>query len=228
MTRASITLAAITWQPLHWQPLHWQFGSSSEAELRGWYVCEIGIKSMNEEKVLWDAEFNPKVTLYWLLSGTIVLTAMIVTIPLLPIWLLAGSLVTKKYLDSHRCTLTNRNLKFAKGILVRQEKTVPLDRITDLGLTQGPIMRALEIEALSVETAGQSSQGSLIRLAGIKDGRAFRDAVLKQRDLVVGSDEARSGVPVVSAVPAGGLGHSELLTEIRDALHRIEHNLKNS
>ncbi len=177
---------------------------------------------MTEEKIVWEAEFNSKVTIYWLLSGTIILTVMIVTIPIVPIWLILGSIVTRKYLASHRCTLTDRNLKVCKGVLVRQEKTVPLDRITDLGLVQGPIMRMLEIEALSVETAGQSGPGSLIRLAGVKDGRAFRDAVLKQRDLVVGSEESKA-----AAVPAGSDSQqTELLIEIRDALRQIDATLK--
>lgn len=181
---------------------------------------------MSEEKVLWEAEFNPKVTLYWLLSGAIVLTLIVVTIPLVPVWLLLGGMVTKRYLDSHKCTLTNRNLKFAKGIFVRQEKTVPLDRITDLGLTQGPIMRALDIEALSVETAGQSSQGSLIQLAGIKQGRAFRDAVLKQRDLVVGSKEDQAATAALPAVGTDPGPQIALLEQIRDALQRIEKSLE--
>jgi hypothetical protein len=86
-------------------------------------------------------------------------------------------------------------------------------------------MRLFDIEALSVETAGQSSQGALMQLAGIKDGRAFRDAVLKQRDLVVGSDEDRKTptpgeTPVVSTET-----NSALLTDIRDTLRRIEHKL---
>lgn len=179
---------------------------------------------MKEETAIWEAEFNPKVTWYWLISGVIILTVIIVTIPLIPIWIIVGLFVTQKYLDSHACTLTNRTLKFSKGILVRQEKTVPLDRITDLGLVQGPIMRALDIEALSVETAGQSSPGSLIRLAGIKDGRAFRDAVLQQRDLVVGSDESRASAAVAIS-PVTDATQTELLVEIRDALHRIDATL---
>ncbi len=183
---------------------------------------------MKDEKVVWDAEFNPSVKMYWLLSGTLILIATIFGIVLLPVWLIVGSAITGKYLASHRCTLTDRNLKVAKGILVRTEKTVPLDRITDVGLTQGPIMRALGIEALSVETAGQSSQGSLVQLAGVKDGRAFRDAVLQQRDLVVGSDESKTAA-VAAAAPSLGGGDAtqlELLGQIRDTLGRIEANLK--
>jgi putative membrane protein len=179
---------------------------------------------MTEERVLWDAEFNDKVTLYWMLNGAIVLTVTVVGIVLLPFWFLVGGAITRRYLQTYRCTLTNRSLKVARGWLVRMEKTVPLDRITDLGLVQGPIMRLLDIEALSVETAGQSSSGALVQLAGIKNGRAFRDAVLSQRDRVVGSQEERESQSVPPASPADA-GHRELLESIRDTLLRIEQRL---
>ena len=181
---------------------------------------------MSEEQVIWDAEFNDRVTLYWLLNGALIMTVTVIGIVLLPIWFLVGRAVTRRYLRSFRCTLTNRSLKFAKGTFVRVEKTVPLDRITDIGLVQGPVMRLFDIEALLIETAGQSSQGSLVQLAGIKDGRRFRDAVLAQRDLVVGSAEDRPANPAGSpASLTAADGNTQLLESIRDTLLRIESKL---
>jgi putative membrane protein len=181
---------------------------------------------MNEEHVIWDAEFNDRVTQYWLLSGALVLVCTVAGIVLLPIWFIVGLAVTRQYLKGFRCTLTNRSLKVAKGVFVRVEKTVPLDRITDVGLVQGPVMRMFDIEALSIETAGQSSQGSLVQLAGIKDGRKFRDAVLKQRELVVGSAEDRPAAAVAAGpVVASGDGSVAVLESIRDTLLRIERQL---
>ena len=182
---------------------------------------------MAEERILWDAEFNERVTVYWLLNGAILLTVTCFGIVLLPIWFLVGGAVTRRYLQTYRCTLTNRSLKVARGWLVRTEKTVPLDRITDLGLVQGPIMRLFDIEALSVETAGQSAQGALVQLAGIKDGRKFRDAVLDQRDLVVGSEEDRARHATSSTPAAADASQTELLLDIRDTLKRIEAGLAN-
>lgn len=177
------------------------------------------------ERILWEAEFNERVTTYWLLSGAILLTVTCFGIVLLPFWFYFGGAVTRRQLETYSCTLTNRNLKVTKGWLVRIEKTVPLDRITDLGITQGPIMRYLDIEALSVETAGQSAAGALLTLAGIKDGRRFRDAVLKQRDLVVGSEEDRQLAQAAVAQGPAPADNAELLQQIRDALLRIEEKL---
>lgn len=175
----------------------------------------------SEDRIIWDAEFNDAVTTYWLLNGALICVVTIVGILFLPVWFFLGKWITRKYLASHRCTLTSRSLKVSKGILTKIEKTIPLDRITDVGIIQGPIMRYFDIEALSVETAGQSSAGSLVNLAGINDGRKFRDAVLEQRDLVVGSGENRQS----EQIDDGSLGGSEtvrLLTEIRDTLKSID------
>ncbi|MEM9646373.1 MAG: PH domain-containing protein, partial [Planctomycetota bacterium] len=138
-----------------------------------------------DDTVIWEAEFNSSVKTYWLLQPVLVCLITVVLIPLIPFVLVIGYLLVDRYLKSHRSTLTSRTLKVSRGILTRQEKTIPLDRITDLGLVQGPLMRLLNIESLSVETAGQSSPGSLVSLTGIRNGRAFRDAVLKQRDMAV-------------------------------------------
>lgn len=178
--------------------------------------------------VLWEAEFNPKVRTYWLLSGAMVLFLSIVGIPLLIIWFAIGWRITEIYLERMRCVLTERTLEFGKGMLVRVEKTVPLDKITDLGLVHGPIMRYLGLQALSVETAGQSSQGALVRLVGIRDTEAFREAVLAQRDRMVAAGRDSGSLPPASETNASGLSGGDalpVLEEIRDTLRRIEQNL---
>lgn len=176
---------------------------------------------MDGEIVLAEAKFNPKVCTYWLLSGAVVLAVTIVFLPLVLVWFIVGGFFTRRYLERMSCTLTDRSLKVSRGFFVRIEKTIPLDKITDLGVTQGPIMRHFELEALSVETAGQSSVGALVRLTGIVDGRDFRDQVLRQRDLVTARPE---GAPNASVAPDTS-ATNDLLREIRDSLQRLEQKL---
>ena len=76
-----------------------------------------------------------------------------------------------------------------------------------------------------METAGQSSASSLVCLAGIKDGRNFRDAVLKQRDLVVGSKEDGGAPVTITTHVSGPASREPVLEEIRDVLLRIEDRL---
>lgn len=176
---------------------------------------------ISTETVLVEATFNRKVRTYWLLNGVILCVVTVVGIAFLPLWLLFGHYFTERYLKRISCTLTNRSLKVTRGILVRQEKTVPLDKITDLGLVEGPIMRYLGLQAISVETAGQSAQGALIQLVGIEGAREFRDAVLRQRDAVMtGSTPA-----LPEAAASASTSEAQVLVEIRDALLRIEERL---
>lgn len=176
---------------------------------------------MGDETVLREAEFNSAVR-YYVTSTAVVLTLTIVGIPMLLIFLpLVYILRTIEY-KHIRCTLYERTLRVKRGVLNKVEKTIPLDKITDLAITQGPIMRYCGVEAISVETAGASSGvgAALVFLVGIRDAKAFRDAVLDQRDRLDGVKPARSGDAAATAGDA-----TELIREIRDTLVRIEEKL---
>lgn len=181
---------------------------------------------MEKPTVLAEATFNRSVLTYWLLSGAVLLTICVVTIPLIPLWIIFGRIITGKILDHMSCTLTERTLIVKKGWLNRVEKTVPLEKITDLGLKQGPIMRAMNLHLLTIETAGSSGAGgssALVSIIGIDDTIAFRNQVLTQRDLHL------KGAAPRTPTPAAVLDqHDHLLEEIRDTLLRIEGMMKES
>ena len=183
------------------------------------------MSGLRQEMVLREAEFDPKVRTYWLLSGAWILTVSVVGILLLPFWFFIGKIITGRYLRHMKCVLTEKTLQVSRGAFNRVEKTIPLDQITDLGLVQGPVMRYMGLEALSVETAGQSSEGALVKLVGIVNTRDFRSAVLAQRDQLVMARSNRGDM--VADVPAQDVGAcNEILCDIRDALYRIEEQLK--
>jgi len=179
---------------------------------------------MREETVLKTASFDPTLKLYWLIQGVWILLVTMVGAPLLPFWLLGlGQLFSSKAYDRLECELTTRSLHLRKGWMFRVERTIPLDKIQDLAMHEGPILRWLGLSSIRVETAGQSGGqgGSDATLVGIVDAPAFRDAVLDQRDRVTAT--SRDG-----AVAAPVVKDSELvvLEEIRDSLVRIEDVLK--
>lgn len=178
---------------------------------------------MQEPDLLKRAEFSQRVCSYWLLSGTIVLTATIIGIPLLLLWIPLGTLITRRYLSSMECILTEKALKVKKGMLVRIEKTIPLEKITDMGMVQGPIMRQYGLHTLTVETAGQSGPGALVALTGIKDAVAFLESVLSQRDRV--ADKNTKSISPDSAQSAPNTDQLKVLQEIRDTLQRIEQKM---
>lgn len=177
---------------------------------------------MNKDPVIRTATFNPRVCNYWLWSPVLVFCLTVVLIPVILVWVPLALIFVKRYLARISCVLTSRNLLVRKGLLVRVEKTIPLEKITDLGLVQGPIMRYFGVHQLTVETAGQSSQGALVSITGIEDVEAFREAVLEQRDK---RQEVTAEVDSTNA-PSGAKPDAAVLTEIHNTLLRIEEALK--
>ncbi len=179
---------------------------------------------MIEEKLISEAEFTSKVCVYWLMHIALTLTVTVVGIPLLFLWLPLGLVFTTSYLRRMECVLTNKSLKVKKGMLVRIEKTIPLEKITDIGLVQGPLMRLFGLHKLTVETAGQSGQGALVSLTGIVNTQAFRELILQQKEALL----SNTGSSNVDSNNSESSGSDQLLTEIRDALLRIETKMQKS
>ena len=109
---------------------------------------------MSDHTVLLEADFDPKVKKYWVLSPVIPFVILIVTIPLAILIYFIATFFVDKYLKNLSCTLTDRTLDIKKGILNKTESTIPLEKITDLQLFQGPIMRYFGLHGFKVETAG--------------------------------------------------------------------------
>lgn len=169
------------------------------------------------DALLVAARFDDKLRTYWYLQILLVCIATVAGIVVVPFWLLGwGSWYVRRAFDALQCELHQRTLVVKRGIFFRTEKTIPLDKIQDLTVKEGPLLRWLGLRSLKIETAGQGTPGaSEADLVGIVDPLDFRDLVLQQRDSV-------------SALPArpqdGGEASStsiELLTEIRDLLRRI-------
>ena len=81
-------------------------------------------------------------------------------------------------------------------------------------------MRRFGLHGLKAETAGQSGQNASSEgnLLGVVDAAQFRNAILRQRQVALGAEPAEDA-PRTS----GAMGNAtELLTEIRDILGRIE------
>lgn len=158
------------------------------------------------------AEFDPKVKLYLVLRVAATLTATGVGLVALPFWLVLGPIWASYYFQSMVARLTDRSLEYSHGVWFRQETSVPLDKVQDLSLLHGPVLNALGLSTLRIDTAGSSTPGAAAAsLAGVINAAAFRDEVLRRRD-------ALQGRPAPAA-PAPDAGE---LREIRDSLRRIE------
>jgi membrane protein YdbS with pleckstrin-like domain len=165
--------------------------------------------------ILLKGEFSPKLRIYMLAYVGATMAATVVGIPLLPFWLVLGPLYIRRYFAALRCDLTERTVVIGRGVLFRREMTIPIDKIQDISIREGPLLSAFGILQLRIETAGQtqSSTGkSDADLIGLVNARAVRDRILEQRDALALPD----------ATPRPVDAQAALLTEVRDALLRIE------
>ncbi|MEO1717773.1 MAG: PH domain-containing protein [Planctomycetota bacterium] len=173
---------------------------------------------MPDTSILRTAAFNPKVKAYFLVRSALICVGTIIFIPLIPFVLLLGAFFIQKYLDNLSCVLTDRTLELKRGILNKTESTIPLEKITDLQMFQGPVMRHFGVHGFKVETAGQTvGVGSLMSVIGIENAPEFRQGVLAQRDAVHDGPSS----PKTVASPTQQTSPSEI-AEIRDAILRIE------
>jgi len=182
---------------------------------------------MTEPATIWEAKFDERIKAYTLWATVLVCTVTIILIPVAIVYLIIGNWYMSRYLANLGCTLTERTLEIRKGILNKTESTIPLEKITDLQMFQGPIMRHFGLRGFKVETAGGSAAtGSLVNIIGIVDAVAFRKAVLDQRDRLASG--ARGGATASAMTPPPpspsfeSAGVAEILGQIRDTLARIE------
>lgn len=178
---------------------------------------------MRRENVLLEARFDSKLPKYWMLSTLFVLLMSFIGIPFIPIWLIVGWGIHQKQFERLSCTLTERTLNIKRGLVFRVEKNIPLDKIQDVGMKEGPLLRKLGLASLSIETAGQSGPqgGSDANLVGIIDSPAFRDAILDQRDRIV-----HEGGGASAKAAAADDAEGDVLIDIRDSLKRIEEMMR--
>ena len=129
------------------------------------------------------------------------------------VWIPFGWIVHKKQFEHMSGALTDRSINMRMGWLFKKQQNIPLDKLTDVSIHEGPILNAFGVVRMQFETAGAAP----FILTGVKNSDQFRDLVLQQRDLLVSS-------PQPSEPPADS---NDVLVEIRDLLQEINANLSN-
>jgi membrane protein YdbS with pleckstrin-like domain len=172
-----------------------------------------------QHKTIVKAAFNPLIKTYILFTVALILFATVVGIPIMIIWFFGlGQYFARKYFLKLECELTERHLRFKKGVLVQVEKTIPLENIQDLTFVQGPLLKMFKLSVLKIETAGGSNpNGSDMKLIGIIDVDNFRNKVMEQREIVVNNKGGNNGST------AGE--NPQTLEEIKEILLRIEQKI---
>lgn len=129
-----------------------------------------------------------KVYAYTLASSTL-LIALVglfmfgIGVVLAPLWYFAlGPWVVRRQVDALRYWLDGSTLRINQGFIFIGQKAIPLDRVTDVVLAQGPLQRHYGIWALAIQTAGTGEQMPEGHLCGVVHPEQVRDLLLRRRD----------------------------------------------
>ncbi|QSZ67952.1 PH domain-containing protein [Methanofollis aquaemaris] len=118
--------------------------------------------------------------------------------------------------------LTDTEMTWKRGVWFRSTGIVPYNRITNVDIIQGPVMRLFGISNLRIQTAGYSAQAQAeIRILGIEEPEPLRELIMTQVRgrppvaAVTGGEEETAPVPV-------GAGQEAVVTELRAIRELLE------
>ncbi|MDT8357009.1 MAG: PH domain-containing protein [Methanomicrobiaceae archaeon] len=84
------------------------------------------------------------------------------------------------YYASIAYELTPTEISWKRGVWFQQTGIVPYNRITNVDIMQGPVMRYYAFSALRVQTAGYSAQARAeIHLSGIEQPQKLQDVIMQ-------------------------------------------------
>lgn len=181
---------------------------------------------MESDNILRSATFNPKVKTYIFIVVLFYLVVSFIGIILVPFWLLGlGQWLSAKFFRTLKCELSEKNLKFSKGIILHIEKTIPLENIQDLSFIGGPLLRAFGLTMIKVETAGGGGHHgqNMMSMIGINGAEEFKMLILSQREKRI-REKDRGYVSAPATTSSASV--ETLLSEIRDELKEIKKTLK--
>ena len=158
-------------------------------------------------------EFDRKIIVYWWIMANLGLLVTFVGIIAMVVWIPFGWIVHKKQYEHMSGALTDRSINMRKGGLFKKQQNIPLDKLTDVSIHEGPILNAFGVVRMQFETAGAAP----FILTGVKNSDQFRDLVLQQRDSLVSAPQQS----------ASSDDSNDVLVEIRDILQQINANISN-
>ena len=124
---------------------------------------------------------------------------------------------TRLYYNTMEYELHDDELRWRRGVWFRTTGIVPYNRITNLDLRQGPVMRWLKISTISIQTAGYSGQAvPEIRIEAIEQAEELRELLRKYvRACSARSDGTGTGanVSAVAESPVATTGTSILILD---------------
>jgi membrane protein YdbS with pleckstrin-like domain len=170
----------------------------------------------NDSEIFASVEFSKGLIPYLWIKINLILLSTIIGIVVMFFWVPFGWIVHKKQLENASLTLTKSGIEIRKGWKFKAQQNIPLDKLTDISIHEGPLLGMCNIVKIAIETAGARP----FHLNGLHKSVAlqFRDIVMMQRDSIsqLSSPQGTGGQETQS---------NGVLVEIRDILQQINTNL---
>ncbi len=116
------------------------------------------------------------------------------------------------YFKSIIYVLDNKYITRKSGVLWKKRRSLPLEKITNLDVRQGPLERIIGFGQLWLYTPSTGSDRPEEKLIGIVDPHSLRETILNKKDGMLPSD---------GKVPTSDESVTDVLMEIRDILKEI-------
>jgi membrane protein YdbS with pleckstrin-like domain len=119
---------------------------------------------------------------------------------------------------------TDDEIEYRRGVFFQQKTTVPYNRITNVGVSQGPIQRLVNVGSVGIHTAGYGGQtGAELTIGGLGDFEAIKDQILAEvRGRPAKATEGDDSMDTVSIPSTPDDESSEMLGEIRRIRELLE------
>ncbi len=180
---------------------------------------------MTDEIILKEATFSTRVKTYIFFVVLVALISSVIGIILVPFWLLGlGQYLSGLYFKTLSCQITNKNLKFSKGLIIHIEKTIPIENIQDLSFIGGPILRYFGLTLIKIETAGGGGghhNQNMMSMLGINDAEQFKTSILNQRETIKNNFSHQN-----NSSSSQTINNTQLLVDIKNELVEIKNALK--
>lgn len=119
---------------------------------------------------------------------------------------------------------TDDEVEYRRGVFFQQKTTVPYNRITNVGISQGPIERFVNAGAVGIHTAGYSSQvGAELTIGGVSDFEDIQEQILERvRERLAKATEGDETVDTAADQSDRDGEPSEMLGELRRIRELLE------
>ncbi|WP_298667557.1 PH domain-containing protein [uncultured Methanofollis sp.] len=134
-----------------------------------YYLCLILTSLLVTAFIIFPVAIAEEPVLYILFGG-----GLIAVVAFVAVWI-------PLYYRSVVYHLSGTEMTWKRGVWFRGTGIVPYNRITNVDIVQGPLMRIFGISDLRIQTAGYSAQAQAeIRIEGIEEPEEVRELIMAQ------------------------------------------------